>query len=139
MKKRWMRVPVCLVLVLAGCVSEPIPVEDASVTEPPRPLVWFPEYLLLDGFKLNDHGHIAGTGLVGADMTVEQDLNTVRNRVNEQLSAHDWNTEKMEIGRQYFRILAAHAGEEIEIRAVQGAGPTQVFILYRPGASRGKK
>ncbi len=130
--------PLCL--TLAGCISAPVRVEEgAPVMAPPRPSVLFPDYLLIDGFELNDHGRISGTGLVGADLTVLQDLGTVRNLISGQLSAHGWTTDKMEIGRQHFRVLASHAGEEIEIRAVQGTGPTQVFILYRPSASRAKK
>jgi hypothetical protein len=134
-----MILPAGFVLALAGCVSEPIMVEDAPVMEAPRPDVLFPDYLLMDGFKLNDQGHIPGTGLIGGDMTVAQDLATVRRLISEQLSVHQWTTDKMEIGRQYFRILASHAGEEIEIRVVQGTGPTQVFLLYHPAPSEEKQ
>ncbi len=138
MKTRWMIVPVCL--ALAGCVSAPVQMkEDAPVMEPPPPSVLFPDYLLMDGFELNDHGRIPGAGLIGADMTVAQDLGTVRSLIGNQLTIHKWEIDKMEIGRQYFRVLASHAGEEIEIRAVQGTGPTQVFLLYHPSASREKK
>jgi len=138
MKTRWMIVPVCL--ALAGCTSAPVPVmEDAPAIEPPALSVLFPDYLLIDGFELNDHGRIAGTALIGADMTVLQDLGTVRSLVTEQLYLHEWTTDKMEIGRQYFRVLASLAGAEIEIRAVQGTGPTQVFLLYHPAATQEKK
>jgi hypothetical protein len=113
--------------------------EDGPVMEPPPPAVLFPDYLLIDGFKLNDHGRIAGTALIGADMTVAQDLGPVRILISDQLTIHEWRTDKMEIGRQYFRVLASHGGEEIEIRAVQGTGPTQVFLLYQPSESREKK
>ena len=129
-------------LALAGCASGPVEMEnedDAPAAAPPAPVVLFPDYLHIEGFKLNDQGHIPGTGLIGADMTVAQELGAVRNLVSDQLSLHTWTTDKMEIGRQYFRVLASHAGEEIEIRAVQGTGPTQVFLLYRPAASREKK
>jgi len=131
-----MTVPLCL--MLAGCVSAPIPVaeEAPTVVEPQRPAALFPECFFIEGSKLNDQGHIPGTGLIGGDMTVEMDLSAVRSLFAEQLSAHAWTTDKMEIGRQYFRIMASHAGEEIEIRSVQGTGPTQVFILYRPPASQ---
>jgi hypothetical protein len=101
--------------------------------------VLFPDYLLIDGFELNDHGRISGTELIGADMTAAQDVGAVRILISDQLSMHEWRTDKMEIGRQYFRALASHAGEELEIRAVQGTGPTQVFILYHPSAPREKK
>lgn len=129
-------------LALAGCASGPVEMEhedDAPAAEPPPPVVLFPDYLHIDGFKLNNQGHISGTGLIGADMTVTQELGVVRSLVSEQLSLHTWTTDKMEIGRQYFRVLASHAGEEIEIRAVQGTGPTQLFLLYRPAAPREKK
>jgi hypothetical protein len=138
MKIRWLIWPICL--ALAGCISAPVLVEDdVPVLESPRPITLFPDYLLIEGFKLNDQGHIPGTGLIGADMTVAQELGAVRSLVSEKLSLHQWTTDKMEIGRQYFRLLASHTGEEIEIRAVQGTGPTQVFLLYRPSASREKK
>ena len=138
MKTRWMILPVCL--AFAGCTSAPVPlVEEAPMMEPPRPSVLFPDYLLIDGFELNDHGRIAGTALIGAEMTVLQDLGTVRSLVSEQLTLHEWTTDKMEIGRQHFRILASHAGEEIEIRAVQGTGPTQVFLLYHLPTSQERK
>ena len=132
-----MMLPVCL--TLAGCASAPLEMveDDAPVMEEPvRPSVLFPDYFLMDNFSLNDHGIIPDAGLIGADMTVEVDLATVRNLLSKQLSLHEWNTDKMEIGRQYFLVLASHAGEEIEIRAVQGTGPTQVFLLYRPAASQ---
>jgi len=135
---QWMTVPVCL--VLAGCASAPEPVEVApTVTEPQRPTALFPDCFFMEGSELNDQGLIPGSGLIGGDMTMEMDLSAVRSWYNDQLSAHAWTTDKMEIGRQYFRVLASHAGEEIEIRAVQGTGPTQVFILYRPSASQEKK
>ncbi|HSR88751.1 MAG TPA: hypothetical protein VLL07_07330 [Pontiella sp.] len=137
MKAGWMIVPACL--MLAGCASAPTGIagDDLAVPEePPRPTILFPDYLLMERFSLNDHGIIPGMGLIGADMTVADDLASVRNLISEQLSLHEWNTDKMEIGRQYFRVLASHDGEEIEIRAVQGTGPTQVFLLYRPAAAR---
>ena len=138
MKTRWMILPVCI--ALAGCTSVPMQMEEETpVMEPPRPIALFPDYFHMGGFKLNDQGHIPGSGLIGADMTVEQDLGAVRSLISEQLSLHEWTTDKMEIGRQYFRVLASYAGEGIEIRAVQGTGPTQVFLLYRPAASREKK
>jgi hypothetical protein len=136
MKTGWMILPLCL--ALAGCATVPMQeAEDAPAPESPLPpVVLFPDYFLMEGFRLNDHGRIPGTLLIGADMTVTQELRAVRSLINDQLSRHEWTTDKMEIGRQYFRILASQAGEEIEIRAVQGTGPTQVFLLYRPSASR---
>lgn len=138
MKTSWMIWPIGL--VLAGCMSAPVPVsEDAPVTEPPAPVVLFPAYFLMEGFELNDHGRISGTALIGADMTVAQDIGAVRERISGKLSIHEWTTDKMEIGRQYFRVLASQAEAEVEIRGVQGTGPTQVFLLYQPSASLDKK
>ena len=137
MKAGWIILPVCL--ALAGCAAAPeerVADDPPLMEEPPPPVVLFPDYLLMEGFRLNDHGIIPVTGLIGADMTVDEDLATVRSLISEQLSVHEWNTDKMEIGRQYFRLLASQAGEAIEIRAVQGTGPTQVFLLYRPAAAR---
>jgi hypothetical protein len=135
----WTLAAVCL--ALAGCASAPVEVVSTDapepvLEEPQKPAVLFPDYLLMDRFKLNDHGIIPDTGLIGADMTVAENLATVRSLISGQLAAHQWNTDKMEIGRQYFRLLASQAGEEIEIRAVQGTGPTQVFLLYRPATAR---
>ena len=140
MKTGWLILPACL--TLAGCASAPVEMAEfdaPAVEDPPPPSVLFPDYLLMENFSLNDHGHIPGTGLIGADMTVAADLGTVRSLITGQLSAHEWNTDKMEIGRQYFRLLASQAGEELEIRAVQGTGPTQIFLLYRPAALQGNQ
>jgi hypothetical protein len=136
MKTEWMILPVCL--ALAGCASVPVQeAEETPVAEAPLlPVVLFPDYFLMEDCRLNEHGRIPGTPLIGADMTVAQELSAVRGLINDQLSLHEWTTDKVEIGRQYFRMLASHAGETIEIRAVQGTGPTQVFLLYRPSASR---
>ena len=103
---------------------------------PAPPVVLFPEYFLMEGFELNDHGRIPGTALIGADMTVALELAAVRERISGTLSLYEWTIDKMEIGRQYFRVLGSRAEAEIEIRAVQGTGPTQVFLLYQPSASR---
>ena len=37
-----------------------------------------------------------------------------------------------EIAKRSFRLLAVMGSDALEIRAVQGAGPTHVFILYSP-------
>lgn len=114
-------------------------VEDAAGAEDSPVSVLFPDYLLLDGIKLNDHGRIPATPLIGADMTATNDLATVRSLFSTQLADHGWNTDKMEIGRQYFRLMASHEDEQVEIRAVQGTGPTQVFLLYQTTPSKGEQ
>ena len=66
-------------------------------------------------------------------MTAAQDISSVRNLIEEQLSLHDWTTDKLEIGRHHFRVMASRGAEEVEIRAVQGTGPTRIFLLYHAG------
>ena len=131
---------VCCALVLAGCASAPEQEQATDDTtkapaEPAKVKVLFPEYLLMDGFKLNEHGRIPSTRLIGGDMTAEQDLNTVRRSYSDVLAAQGWNTDRLEIGQGYFRLMASRDTETVEIRAVQGTGPTQVFLLYTPASN----
>ena len=60
------------------------------------------------------------------------DLNTVHQRFAELLVSKGWKINKTEELEQSFRLMASMKGEAVEIRAVQGTGATQVFILYRP-------
>jgi len=126
----------CMIALLTGCVAakpEKVFLESAPIAAEAQAPVLFPRYLLMDGLKLHDHGRIPRTGLIGAGMSAERDISSVRTGFNDVLHMHGWETETMEIGRQSFRIIASHAGERIEIRGVQGAsGPTQVFLLYTP-------
>lgn len=127
-------------LTVAGCAlpEEPIePVVDASETLTfleaglrPEEL-FFPEYLLMEDYQLFQHGWIPQTNLVGAGIRTQQDLVIVRRQFGEVLASNGWKTERMEIGKQSFRLMASLKGETVEIRAVQGTGPTQVFILFR--------
>ena len=134
--------PLCFAGFLAGCATPPEPVEpvvDRSAVmtilgHDVRPEnILFPEYLLMQDFELGEHGRIPATSLVGAGMSSALDLNTVRRRYIDLLASEGWHTDKMEIGRQSFRLMASLEGATVEIRAVQGEGPVQVFLLYRPG------
>ncbi len=128
-------------LVLAGC-STPEPVEpvvdvDASMEflEPglrPEELL-FPEYLLMTEFELSQHGRIPDSRLIGAGLRTRLSLSTVRREYADVLDARGWNTGTMEVGQQSFRLIATFKDQEVEIRAVQGFGPTEIFIMYDPG------
>ncbi|MBN2164114.1 MAG: hypothetical protein JXR25_07130 [Pontiellaceae bacterium] len=126
--------------LLTGCVTErrprtflePAPLIPEEGVDIKRPVL-FPEYFVMDEFELNDHGRIPQSGMIGAGLTSALDLSAVRTRFNDQLHFHEWTTDKMEIGSQYFRILASREGDRIEIRGVRGmTGPTQIFLLYTP-------
>ncbi len=141
MKKRWISLIGCMLAILAGCATQsdeelpdwtPVPGQAGEGAQ--RPTVQFPDYFLIDGYVLHDHGHIPNTRLIGAGLSANLDLTTVRKQFNDQLFAHGWNTDKVEMGKQSFRIIASHKeGDTVEIRAVQGSsGPTQVFLLYTP-------
>jgi hypothetical protein len=127
--------------LLVGCVAptEPAePVVDPSETMTflgaglRTELLLFPEYLLMGDFELNQHGRIPGTRLVGAGMKSSLGLRVVRTRFSDALDSKGWKTDRMEIGKQSFRLVASLKDEEIEIRAVQGGGATEVFVLYQP-------
>ena len=128
-------------LLISGCVSEspgyknyleqaPLVPENGVAVTPP---VLFPDYFLSDDLELHDHGHIPRTGLIGAGLSSALELSEVRSFYADQLYYHQWETEKMEVGRQFSRIVATHEKEKVEIRMVCGSsGPTQVFLLYTP-------
>lgn len=126
--------------LLAGCATPPSPepaVADADAMlylEPglrPETLL-FPEYLLMEGFELDQHGRIPESRLVGAGMKSKLPLGTVLRRFNDVLASKGWSVTQAEMGHQSFRLMAAQKGETLEIRAVQGSGATQVFVLYQP-------
>ncbi len=140
MKMRLIGLICCVAALLAGCAHnapkkfylDNAPITDQELTGS-RDIILFPDYFLMDEFELQDHGHIPRTHLIGAGMTAKLPLVDVRSRFNDQLFAHQWNTDTMEMGRQSFRIMASHEGETVEIRGVQGSsGPTHVFLLYTP-------
>lgn len=137
---RWVSILI-IGLGVSGCVApkeptEPVVDVDASMEflEPGlRPeVLLFPEYLMLEEFELHQHGRIPETPLVGGGMKTAVSLSVVRGRFNDVLADNGWRSDKTEIGRQSFRLLASRGVEQLEIRAVQGGGPTQVFILYTP-------
>ncbi len=133
----WITWLCCSMVMIAGCVShdsKKVFLENTPLDVPQKPSVLFPDYFLMDGFELHDHGHIPNTRLIGAGMSADLDLATVRGRFNDVLYLHEWNTDALEIGRQSFRIIASHNGASVEVRGVQGtSGPTRIFLLYTPG------
>ncbi len=141
MNMRWIGV-VCGLVLMTGCASktpqrvflENTPLDGQGVVGA-RPVVLFPDYFLIDGFELQEHGHIPSTGLVGAGMTTSLDLAAARTRFSDLLHYHQWSTDKLEMGPQSFRVIASHEGESVEIRGVRGtSGPTHIFLLYSPPA-----
>ena len=128
------------VLLVSGCTStEPpaavVEAEDAMLhlgpTIRPEELL-FPDYLLMLDFELDQHGRIFGSTVIGADLKTELDILTVRQRFAELLAEHGWRAAEPETGEHFFLLRAGTGDELIEIRAVQGTGPTRVFILYQP-------
>lgn len=129
------------VLLLSGCSAlQPVPepvIDQAAAMEyleqGLRPeVLLFPEYLMMEGFELSQHGRIPETELVGASLKTRMGLSIARRRFMNQLDSNSWKTSKIEIEKQSFRLMAEKKREHIEIRAVQGVGPTEIFILYRP-------
>lgn len=92
----------------------------------------FPEYLLMPDFELDQHGQIPGSSVVGVDLTTKLDLKTTQRQFNDMLAFHGWSIAREEVTESSFRLLAIMKGDSLEIRAVQGSGPTQIFVLYRP-------
>ena len=128
-----------IVLFLGGCATteSPIIVQDADAMiflEPglrPENLL-FPEYLFMEGFELDQHGRIPETTLIGIDLKTDLGLKAALRRFNTLLVSKGWIITKAEMAVQSFRLRVAMADETLEIRAVQGGGATQVFILYQP-------
>ena len=94
--------------------------------------IYFPEYLLLPNIELNAHGYISGTPLIGAGLTTDLALKVVWRQYKDLLFSKGWKIEKMEVTNQSFWFMVTQGDEVLEIRGVQGTGPTQLFILYRP-------
>ena len=133
--------PALAFFLLCGCRTPPEPSEpvvDPRSTmlflqaglRPEKPL--FPEYLLLEGIELEQHGRIPTTSLIGAGMKTDLNLSDVRSAFMHQLAPKGWRIGDMEVGRHFFRFEAALDGRFLEIRAVQGSGQTHVFLLYKP-------
>lgn len=132
---------IMMATVLSACVApeEPLePVVDVAAAmeflesglRPER--ILFPEYFLMEGVELQDHGRIPGTMLIGAGMKTRLGLASVRRAFNDQLDANGWTTDNVEIESKSFRMMASLKKETVEIRAVQGSGPTQIYLLYEP-------
>ncbi len=131
-----------LLLLLAGCTAVPPVVvdDDEAMTylEPelrPEPLL-FPKYLLMADFEIGRHGRIPNSALVGADLKTKLDLAAARQRFDNLLRSKGWKIVQTESAEHSFRLQASRRGETLEIRAVQGSGPVQVFLLYKPGGKR---
>lgn len=132
-------------LLAAGCVAPEEPTEPVVNTDEAmtfleaglRPeVLLFPSYLLMEDFELNQHGRIPENQTVGVGMKTKLDLKTVRSRFSDVLAEQKWKTDKLEFGKQSFRLMASLKDKSLEIRAVQGTGPSQIFILYHPGATK---
>lgn len=141
--KTYLILPVCCILWVGCKATEPVePVVDVNAAmeflEPGlRPeVLLFPEYLLMEEYELNQHGRIPESRLVGGGLRTKLSLSTVRREYADALASKGWVTEKMEIEKQSFRLIATLKDESVEIRAVQGFGPTEVFILYDPGPEK---
>ncbi len=127
-------------LLLCGCVTTEQPevvVNDVDTMlyldpELRTETLLFPEYLFMEGFELDQHGQIPHSTLIGVDMKNELDLKTVLRRFNQLLVTKGWILHRAEVEKRSFRLMAEMKDETLEIRAVQGTGPTHVFILYQP-------
>jgi hypothetical protein len=134
--------PIAALLFLWGCASPETPavVSDKDVMLFLKPglrpeTLLFPEYLLMEDFELDAHGWIPETPLVGGGLKRELGLKTVLRQYNQVLATHGWRVAKAEIAKQSFRLMAAKKTETLEIRAVQGTGSPQIFILYKPASA----
>lgn len=129
-----------VIICVSGCVNPPEPVEPVVdvrtsleyVQKGLRPeQLLFPEYLLMEDFELYQHGRIPDSILVGCGVSTKLALSVCRRRFTDVLQKHGWGLGKVEIGRKSFRVIAENEKESVEIRAVQGVGITQVFLLYK--------
>jgi hypothetical protein len=136
---RWIEIYAGAALLLCGCATDTPP---AVVDEADTMLhlganlrlenLLFPDYLFMADFELDQHGRIPESSRVGVGLKTKLGLQTVFRRFNDVLTIKDWETTVLESKEQAFRLWATRKGDVLEIRAVQGTGPTQVFILYEP-------
>ncbi len=129
-----------MLLLLCGCATKAPPEAEVENTDAmlhlkvglrPENLL-FPEYLLMADFEIDQHGRIPESSLVGASLKTKLGVKAVLRRFSDMLATKGWGTTALESTEHFFRLLAVMKGETLEIRAVQGTGPTQVFILYQP-------
>lgn len=135
---RWMFLWfVAVALLLSGCQtavpsSPVVAVDSPSEQELKSKYLVSPEFPFMEGFEIDQYGRIPETTLIGADLDTELDLKTILKRFNELLVSDGWNISKAEVSKTSFRLVAFSEDEMVEIRAVQGTGPTHVFVLYQP-------
>jgi hypothetical protein len=135
---------ILLIPLLWGCSSTPeivVQDEDAMLYLDPflRPDIYlFPDYLFMEDFEIDQHGRIPETTLVGIDLKTDLAVKVVLRQFNNVLANNGWIISKAEIAKQSFRLLADMKDETLEVRAVQGSGPTQVFVLYQSSSEEGR-
>lgn len=126
-----------LVFFLAGCASLPSePVIRASdvvtvVDSILRPeTLLFPDYLLMEGFELENHGRVHGSEFIVASMKVSMPLDSVQQQLTDLLTEKAWRITKTEQSHQAFRLIAERKSAWLELRVVQGTGAARICLLY---------
>ena len=134
--------PMVALLLLWGCASAETPAtvldEDVMLFLAPglrTETLLFPEYLLMEDLELDVHGRIPHSTLVGGGLKTKLGLKEVLQCYAAVLETQGWQAEPAEVTNSSFRLMASKPDETLEIRAVQGTGPTQIFILYQPTVS----
>ena len=132
-----------LALLLAGCVSTPSQSPLPSVEKLSDVLLFldpemkvepilFPRYLLMNSVEINRHGRISSTDLVGAGLLFRENIDAAKNRLLDRLHKKGWEVIQRDESSLWFRFILIHQGDWLELRGVQGAESTPVFLLYRP-------
>ena len=132
-------------LFLSGCMSIPSASPDAvKSVENPRDVllflgpemkvepVFFPRYLLMSGVEINRHGRIPFTHLAGAGLLVRTERASAEARFIACLEKRGWKIIQQESGDSWFRFIATHQDEWLELRGVRGETTMPVFLLYSP-------
>lgn len=128
-----------IVLLLCACTTteqELVVVEEEETMTHLGPNLrpenlFFPEYLFMPDFELNQHGRIPGSSVVGAGLQTQLGLQATLQRFLDVLSTNGWTIASEAVADHSFRLQGSLKGDTLEIRAVQGSGPTQVFVLYQ--------
>ena len=129
----------------AGCASNKAS-EPEAVVDVDRSLAYlgpevrpenllFPDFLFTDDLALGQHGRIPGTPLIGAGMTGKKPLKEFSHRYTRLLAQNGWSVTLAEFSPHAFRLQATTGSEALEIRGVQGTGPTCLFLLYHPSSA----